>query len=317
MLTLVWKILEGEHRESAGLAEDCVLALETQASDDRSQDADGSVRCARITEHVTDAEVFLFKPARIRLGIQKSTDGYYGDQNRVSGSCRWNPPVRQQSRNRSAAHRRSRPVTCAAGPGPVGTAPWHDHTLMFELRPYQREALNALETYWRAGGGNPSLSLATATGKSMLIAWLIRDLLARYPKLRILILVHIQELIEQNVQHLLALWPEAPLGINCAAFGRREWEQQIIFASIQSVFRSPERLGRRDLILIDEVHLVPHAGDGMYRSLLETLRESVPALRVCGLTGDAVSARQRPAGRGRRQDLRRGRLRLRHRRENP
>ena len=29
---------------------------------------------------------------------------------------------------------------------------------------------------------------------------------------------------------------------------------------------------------------MPHAGDGMYRSLLETLRETVPDLRVCGLT---------------------------------
>ena len=75
---------------------------------------------------------------------------------------------------------------------------------MFELRPYQHGALNALEDYWRAGGGNPLLSLATATGKSLLIAWLIRDLLARYPNLQILSLVHVQELIEQNVKHLLA-----------------------------------------------------------------------------------------------------------------
>ena len=155
---------------------------------------------------------------------------------------------------------------------------------MFELRPYQHGALNALEDYWRAGGGNPLLSLATATGKSLLIAWLIRDLLARYPNLQILSLVHVQELIEQNVKHLLRLWPEVPLGINCAAFGRRDWDKQVVFASIQSVFRSPAQLGHRDLVLIDECHLVPHAGDGMYRSLLETLRETVPDLRVCGLT---------------------------------
>src|SRR5262245_12124071 len=116
---------------------------------------------------------------------------------------------------------------------------------MFELRPYQVEALAALDDYWRASGGNPLLSLATATGKSLLIAWLIRDLLARYPNLQILSLVHVQELIEQNVNHLLTLWPEAPLGINCAAFGQRDYDHPIIFASIQSVFRSPHRLGRR------------------------------------------------------------------------
>jgi DNA repair protein RadD len=155
---------------------------------------------------------------------------------------------------------------------------------VFALRPYQRHALEALETYWQSGGGNPLLALATATGKSLLIAWLIHDLLARFPNLRILVLVHVQELLDQNLEHLLALWPAAPVGINCAAFDRRDWDQQIIFASIQSVFRSPERLGARDLVLIDECHLVPHDGAGMYRSLLDTLRDIAPDMRVCGLS---------------------------------
>jgi superfamily II DNA or RNA helicase len=47
---------------------------------------------------------------------------------------------------------------------------------MFELRPYQQQALDALDAYWaREGTGNPLLSLATATGKSLLIGWLVRD----------------------------------------------------------------------------------------------------------------------------------------------
>jgi DNA repair protein RadD len=155
---------------------------------------------------------------------------------------------------------------------------------MFELRPYQSQALEALEAFWNSGGGNPLLALATATGKSLLIAWLIRDLLRRFPGLRVLALVHVQELIEQNINHLLAIWPKAPIGVNCAALGRRDTKQQIIFASIQSVFRSPERLGRRDLVLIDECHLVPHDGAGMYRSLLDALRNVVPDVRVCGFS---------------------------------
>jgi DNA repair protein RadD len=155
---------------------------------------------------------------------------------------------------------------------------------MFDLRPYQSQALDALGTYWEERSGNPLLSLATATGKSLLIAWLIRDAIEKYPHVRVLMLVHVQELIEQNVKHLLALWPEAPLGINCAALGRREWDQQIIFASIQSVFRSPERLGRRNLVLIDECHLVPHDGDGMYRATLNALRETYESLSVCGFS---------------------------------
>jgi DNA repair protein RadD len=156
---------------------------------------------------------------------------------------------------------------------------------VFGLRPYQRQALDALDAYWaREGSGNPLLSLATATGKSLLIGWLVRDAIRKYPNVHVLCLVHVQELIEQNVKHLLAIWPDAPIGINCSALGRRDWRQQIIFASIQSVFRSPERLGKRHLVLIDECHLVPHDGDGMYRTTLNALRELHPAMSVCGFS---------------------------------
>ena len=81
---------------------------------------------------------------------------------------------------------------------------------MFELRPYQQEALAALEDYWSRGGGNPLVAMATATGKSVIIAHLIRDISRRYPALRVLVVTHVLELIEQDVEHLLALWPDAP-----------------------------------------------------------------------------------------------------------
>jgi DNA repair protein RadD len=155
---------------------------------------------------------------------------------------------------------------------------------MFELRPYQRQALDALDAYWRAGGGHPLVSMATATGKSLVIAWLIRDLMERYPDLRILALTHVQELIEQNVDHVLVLWPDAPLGINCAALGRRDLDHPILFASIQSVFRHPEAIGDRNLVITDEAHLVPHDGDGMYRTLLDGLRQFDPEMRIAGFT---------------------------------
>jgi DNA repair protein RadD len=62
---------------------------------------------------------------------------------------------------------------------------------VFELRPYQREALDALDAYWaKAGTGNPLLALATATGKSLLIAWLVRDVIEHYPDVRVLVLAH-------------------------------------------------------------------------------------------------------------------------------
>jgi DNA repair protein RadD len=156
--------------------------------------------------------------------------------------------------------------------------------LNVELRPYQQEALTVLDAYWDDGGGDPLVAMATATGKSLIIAKLLADIAGRYPPFRALILVHVRELIEQNLTHVLKVWPGAPVGINSAGLGWRNWDAPIVLASIQSVFRQPQRLGRRDLIIVDEAHLVPHAGDGMYRTLIETLRKIEPMMRVCGLT---------------------------------
>lgn len=156
---------------------------------------------------------------------------------------------------------------------------------MTELRTYQRDALDALFGYWSEGGGNPLVDMATGTGKSVVIATLIRELLERWPTLRVLSLVHVRELVDQNVRALLRTWPGAPIGINSAGLGRRDTRSQILFASIQSVYKQDAySLGQRDLVLIDEAHLVPAGGEGMYLKLLAALRERVPDMRVAGFT---------------------------------
>ncbi len=43
-------------------------------------------------------------------------------------------------------------------------------------------------------------------------------------------------------------------------------------------------LGRRHFVIIDEAHLVPHSGDGMYRSFINDLSELNPKLKIAGLT---------------------------------
>ena len=155
---------------------------------------------------------------------------------------------------------------------------------MIQLRPYQRAAINSVVDYWQTGGGNPLVDLATGTGKSLVIATLTKDLLSTFPDMRVLMLVHVRELVAQNAQALLRYWPDAPLGINSAGLGKRDFHHRVVFASIQSVYRKAQSLGRRDLVLIDESHLVPSAGNGMYRTLLEGLRKITPDLRVAGFT---------------------------------
>jgi DNA repair protein RadD len=153
-----------------------------------------------------------------------------------------------------------------------------------ELRPYQLDALKALDDYWEAGGGHPLAVLATATGKSVLIAKLIADIATQFPDLRALVVVHVRELLTQNLEHLGRVWPDAPVGINSAGLRKRDWQSPIVLANIQSVWRRAHLLGHRHLIIVDEAHLVPHAGDGMYRSLIDGLRVLEPTLRVAGFT---------------------------------
>lgn len=155
---------------------------------------------------------------------------------------------------------------------------------MITLRPYQSDAIAAVKDYWSKGGGNPLVEMATGTGKSMVIAELTRSLLEEYPAMRVLMLVHVRELVQQNFMALLKVWPDAPAGIYSAGLGRRDAHHRITFASIQSVYRRADLLGERDLIHIDEAHLVPSKGEGMYRQLLDDIAAKSPHARVCGFS---------------------------------
>lgn len=155
---------------------------------------------------------------------------------------------------------------------------------MIAARPYQQDAIDAIFNYWAHGGGNPLAELATGLGKSVIIAKLTKDVLDQFPDMRVLVLVHVRELVEQNFRALMRLWPDARAGIYSAGLGRRDAHHRITFASIQSVYRKVAELGPRDLILIDEAHLVPAKAEGMYRTLIEDLRELRPDMRIAGFT---------------------------------
>jgi len=156
---------------------------------------------------------------------------------------------------------------------------------MISLRPYQAESIQAVHDYWDKGGGNPLIDLATGCGKSLVLAQLVREIAEPYEDARVLVLTHVKELVEQDVKAMLRLWPACPLGINSAGLGRRDRRARVLFASIQSVHREDAySLGHRHLVVIDEAHLIPRDGAGMYRKLIAKLREAVPQMRVVGLT---------------------------------
>lgn len=155
----------------------------------------------------------------------------------------------------------------------------------YELRWYQREAVDAVFDYFGSGAtGNPVLVLPVAAGKSIIVAQLVRELLQSWPKLRVMMLTHVKELISQNHEKLMSIWPTAPAGIYSAGLCKKNHHMQITYAGIGSVAKKPELFKRTDLIIIDECHLVNSRGNGQYKQFIETLRAYNPNLRVIGLT---------------------------------
>ncbi|MCX8004045.1 MAG: DEAD/DEAH box helicase family protein, partial [Burkholderiaceae bacterium] len=82
--------------------------------------------------------------------------------------------------------------------------------MTLSLRPYQRTAIEALYDYFAASVGNPLIVMPTGTGKSVVIAGFTREAIAAYGDIRVLVLTHVKELIQQNFMALLRAWPEAP-----------------------------------------------------------------------------------------------------------
>lgn len=153
------------------------------------------------------------------------------------------------------------------------------------LRDYQQRAIDQLYDWFSKNeSGNPCLVLPTGAGKSHIVAALCKDAIQNWPETRVLMLTHVLELILQNAEKMRQHWPGAPMGIYSASAGRKQLDEPITFAGIQSIRRHAEKVGHVDLVIIDECHLVSHKDEGGYRTFLAALRDINPALRVVGLT---------------------------------
>lgn len=153
------------------------------------------------------------------------------------------------------------------------------------LRDYQQRAIDELFAWFANGGeGNPLMVLPTAAGKSIILAAIIKTIFDQWPGQRVLMLTHVGELILQNYEKLLSIWPDAPAGIYSAGIGRKEHDKDIVYASIQSIHRKASEIGHFELIFIDEAHLVPNKRIGTYRKFIDDCRAINPQLRVVGLT---------------------------------
>lgn len=153
------------------------------------------------------------------------------------------------------------------------------------LRPYQAEAVAAVYDHLRTREDNPCVVIPTAGGKTPIMATICRDAVTQWNG-RVLVLAHVKELLEQAADKLHAMAPDLwhQIGVYSAGLKSRDTDHPIIVAGIQSVYRRAAELDRFDLILVDEAHMLPPDGEGMYRTFLTDARLVNPNVRLVGLT---------------------------------
>lgn len=154
---------------------------------------------------------------------------------------------------------------------------------MVTLRPYQRESVEAVYAHLRERDDNPVVVIPTGGGKTPVMATLCDDAVTRWNG-RVLVLAHVKELLEQTAGTLDRMAPHLHVGLYSAGLKRRDTEHPVIVAGIQSVFRRAAELDAFDLVIIDEAHMIPPEGEGMYQTFLKDAKVVNPQLRVIGLT---------------------------------
>lgn len=155
---------------------------------------------------------------------------------------------------------------------------------MLQDRSYQTEATKSIWDYFYGATGNPIVAMPTGTGKSVVIARFLESAFRAWPQQKILILTHVKELLQQNFNKLKDVWPFAPAGIYSAGLNLRDLHSPIVFAGIASIYKRALELGKVDLIIIDEVHLVSPNDETMYRLFIAALKAINPNLKVIGFT---------------------------------
>ncbi len=149
---------------------------------------------------------------------------------------------------------------------------------MYQLRNYQSDAVKAVIHYFRHNNSPAVLVLPTGAGKSLVIAEL-----ARIARGKVLVLTHVKELVEQN--HAKYESYDLTASIYSAGLGRKEVEQQVVFASIQSMVNGLAHFQQPfSLVVIDECHRVSNNKDSGYAKVLKHLQQLSSDVKVLGLT---------------------------------
>jgi len=144
-----------------------------------------------------------------------------------------------------------------------------------KLRYYQRDAIDSLHNWFetKPSSEHALIALPTAAGKTIIFSHFIKEILAKDPGARFIVLAHRKELVDQAEKKLKAVWPDAPVGVLAAGLKRFEHDAQVLIAS-RDTLASPKRLakvGKFDYMIIDEAHNVPPTSHTRYQKIITEL----------------------------------------------
>lgn len=154
-----------------------------------------------------------------------------------------------------------------------------------KMRWYQEEAVNE---FFRAVRDHPKDDLLevlpTGAGKTIVMANVISNVLGWGG--RVIVTARTKELLVQNQDKFCRCFPDLAdrTGVYCAGLGLKEYDADVVFASVQSAYAKGELFGPRKLAIIDEAHQIPSGEDTQYQTLLAGLRLTEPTCKLLGLT---------------------------------
>jgi len=132
--------------------------------------------------------------------------------------------------------------------------------------------------------------MPTGTGKSWVNAGII-EFVTAYPNQRVLCVTHVKELVGGNCRKARVILPNMDVGIVSAGLKLKEYGHQVTFAGIGSIYRKPELLGKIDIVVVDECHLVGDNSESMYGKTFKKLLNVNPKTRIVGLSATPYRAK--------------------------
>lgn len=152
---------------------------------------------------------------------------------------------------------------------------------MIKLRPYQQDAFVDLMN--EINRQDDALAvIPTGGGKTAIMAY-ICQYVNKWGG-RAIVLSHVKELIEQTAGTLHRLDDTLDVGIHSAGLKRRDTKNKIIVAGIQSAYSRVDDIGKMNVAIIDEAHLIPKNSRSRYRKFINAMKELNPRLKLIGLT---------------------------------